>query len=785
MFPKSDNAALKTLEFDAVLEKVADLSVSAVGRERVENLFLYTDGDLLKKELGRVTEMRDLLRSGDSLPLQVFADLRSSLERVEVEGAFLQPEGFVELHHFLVMVRQTRACFDERPEKYPLLWELVKKTVPLPEMEKEIGRVIDPSGEVKDRASELLSRLRRQISKKGSQVRRRLEEILRSLVSRGHAQEDALVLKEGRLVIPVKEPHRGGLKGIVVDQSASGATVFMEPLEVVELNNDIRYFRIQERQEVERILKELTDRVREKRLEIVLNIEVFGEMDCVMARAKFSVGMDGNAAVVEGDGILEFKNARHPLLLMRENREEVVPLILRMGGELGTLVITGPNAGGKTVALKTVGLLALMHQHGLHVSADEGTSFPLFSRVFADIGDHQSIEQDLSTFSSHIENIKLILEKADSTSLVLLDEIGSSTDPAEGSALAEVILKHLTQKGCLTVATTHMGTLKVFAHEEPGVGNGSMAFDRKTLRPTYRFQMGLPGSSYAFEIGERLGLEREIVEEARCVLGEERGKLDRLIFHLEEELQRTHGLLEEAEIKESRLSGLVKLYQERIERIQKEGEERKRKIVEEAEEVLQEANAAVERVVREIREKGAAKESIREAKEALRAHRKKVAALSREKERAEIQPASPGDWVVWQGHGGVGKVVSEPDRTGRVLVLWNDRRLRVSVDELKPGEAPEEKFASSGLTHYRVDRSISDEIDLRGMTADEAIEEVEGYLGDVVMAGIREVRIIHGKGTGVLRREIGRYLKGHSLVKSHRTGSWGEGDTGVTIVELK
>ena len=785
MVGKNNHTVFRTLEFDTILERVSGLTVSVLGRERVLRLSPLTEADVLEKELGRVTEMRDLMAYDDPFPLHGFEDLRPYLETALVVGAFLQPREILEIKRFLTMIRQAKAYFVGKEEKYPLLDRIGGKIASLPELEKAIDRVVDPSAEVKDRASDTLWRLRKELGRLTSQVRKRLEAILRSMVSQGYAQEDTLVLREGRLVVPVKEPHRNQLRGVVVDQSSSGATLFVEPVEVLELNNDIRRIKIQERQEVERILKALTDRVRENAPEIEVNLRVAGELDCLSARARLAVEMDAKPAQISEDDVLDLKDARHPLLLMREGGTEVVPLSLRLGGAVKTLVITGPNAGGKTVALKTVGLLSLMHQSGLPVPAEEGTMFPVFSAVFADIGDQQSIEQDLSTFSSHVGNIKKILESTDAKSLVLLDEIGSATDPAEGGALATVVLRNLTRRGCLTVATTHIGSLKIFAHEEPGVENGSMAFDHETLRPTYRFRMGIPGSSYAFEIAGRLGVSKKIVGAARKLVGEEGGSLDRLILRLEEEMQRTHSLLEEAEIKESKLAGLVKLYEEKIDRLHEESEARKQEILEEAEEVLRQANAAVERVVREIRERQAERETVRAVKETIKTQRKRIKDLSQPKARPDVQPLHPGDWVVWQGHGGRGEVISEPDKTGRVLVQWNGVKVKIPVQELEPVAGSEHRKSPRGATNYRVEREVGDEIDIRGMTVEEAVEVVDRYLGDVAMTGFAQIRVIHGKGTGVLRREIGKYLKKHPLVKDQRLGSWNEGDTGVTIVELK
>jgi len=782
---KLNNNSSRILEFHTILAKVSEFTVSVMGKEQIDSLHSLTDGECLKRELGQVSEMKNLLEYDDPFPLDEFADLRPFLKRAEIIGSFLQPEEFIVLNRFLIISSDIFKYFSERPDKYDLLRKMALKISPQPLLEKSIARVIDSHGQVKDKASDTLSRIRQSMNRTTSRVRRRLETILQSSVSKGVAQQDTLAFREGRLVIPLKESQRGRLKGVVVDQSASGATLFIEPLEVLEMNNEIRRLKVQERQEIEKILKSLTDMVRENRSDIQDNLEILGQLDGYAARAKFSIQIEGNPAQISEDTSLEIKGGRHPLLLLRTSEEDVIPLTLHLGGETRTLVITGPNAGGKTVALKTVGLLALMHQHGLHIPADETTSFPLFSQIFADIGDQQSIEQDLSTFSSHIGNIKTILENADGISLILLDEIGSATDPAEGAALAEVILKNLTRRGCLSIATTHMGTLKVFAHEEPGVENSSMAFDQKTLKPTYRFQMGIPGSSYAFEIAERLGLSSKMVTEAKDLAGKERGKLDRLILHLEENLQRTQGLLKESEIKESQLSGLVKLYRNKIDDLQKSSDEKKQKIIREAEEVLQEANTVIERVVREIRESQAGRDSIRMAKDILKTQRKKIEALSGKKEKTDDRFFQQGDWVKWEGHKGKGEVVSKPDKSGRVLVQWDGVKLRIPVQELTSTQESKKKPSSGRLTIYSTDRQVNNEIDLRGLTVEEAIETVERYISDAILTGLTQVGIIHGKGTGVLRREVGNYLKNHRLVKSQRLGNWNEGDTGITIVELK
>ena len=785
MSSKSNEAVFSTLEFNTVIDSLSELTVSPIGKEIIERLTFFTDASGLRKELALVTECRDLERFDEPFPLHRFQDLRPQLRRAEAVGAFLQPEEFLSLHQFLTMMRKIKAYLQDRSEKIPQLHKMAKGILPKTELTRAIDGVIDPSGRVKDRASDTLQKLRRQLTKLTSQARGRLETILRTMVANGFAQEDALVLRDGRLVIPMKETHRARLKGLVVDESSSGATLFVEPMEVLELNGEIRHISARERQEVERILRKLTDRVREHLPEIKSMQRIAGKLDALMARAHFSLQLDGNPADIDDHGTIELKSARHPLLVLRENKKDIVPLSMRIGDEKRTLIITGPNAGGKTVALKTVGLLALMHQHGLHIPAQEGSALPLFSRIFADIGDRQSIEEDLSTFSSHIESIIRILDRADGECLVLLDEIGSATDPAEGAALAEVILSELTDRRCMTIATTHMGALKVFAQEAEGIVNGSMAFDQETLTPTYRFQLGIPGSSYAFEIAGRLGLPEKFVRDAEVRIGEDRSKIDRLILHLENELQRTHALLEEAEIKETRLSGLVALYKDRIDAIQKEADSRREKIVHDAEDLLREANTTIEQLVKEIKEKQADRESIKSAKAKLTALKEKVEQLPRKEEEHEKLDLQEGDWVVWKGHSGRGRIVSGVDSHGRVFVQWNGVKLRIPLKELALAASPPKQAVQAGAARIRLETRTTDEIDLRGLTAEEAIQAAEKYLTEARMAGFKTIKIIHGKGTGVLRREISKHVKGHPLVKNQRLGSYYEGDTGVTIVELK
>jgi len=773
-----------SLEFEPILNRIAEFALSPAGRGRILTLPFQTDPVSLCAEIGRVSQMKDLLEFGDALPVEAFEDFHPLFRQSEVPGFAVRPDRALRLGRFLSMIRRIHHYFSQRTGKYPLIEKIARDLIPLEPLEKDIDRVVDEAGLIRDTASPELNRIRREIETKTAHARKRLLEILGDMAAKGYAQEDRPTVREGRLVIPMKQNQSGKLKGLVLDQSASGSTVFIEPFAVAEINNMIRRLTLAENRETERILRVLTDRIREHLDALRADLEAAAMIDGLQARARHALEIDAHPVQISENGALHLIDVRHPLLLARMPGDRVTPLTLKMDPGLNTIVVTGPNAGGKTVALKAIGLMAVMFQHGLLIPARPESALPLFSKVFADIGDRQSIAQDLSTFSSHIANLRRIVDEADDGSLVLLDEIGSATDPDEGAALAMAVLNTLTERGARTLATTHIGALKIFAHETPGVENGSMIFDQETLRPTYRFHLGIPGSSYAFEIAERLGLDPSVIRDARTRIGDDRGRLDKLVIDLEQDLEKTRTRLYETEIKESRLAGLITLYQEQLDHLKNESEERKQEMLAEAEEILREANAAAEKMIREIRESQAAREVIQKSKEILAVQKRRIGRHRRSPpdERGKIHK---GDWVLWKEAGGRAEVTAGPDGKGRVQILLNNMRLEVPVAELSLLERPKEaRKSSSAEAHYVVNSAPSSEIDLRGHTVEEALFRLDRYLGDTAITGLSRVRIIHGKGTGALRREIGLFLKRHPLVKSQRTGDWDEGDTGVTIVEM-
>lgn len=786
MQPKTFTSDMLSLEFDRILQAVADRTLSPGGKEAVLGLSFLTDPDRLHTELSRVTEFKALLEFGDPFPLERFPDFGPVIERAGVEGSALETADFEAIRRFIVMNGKWVRYFEERKETFPLLFEIASKCMSMEDLERFISRVLDESGEIRNDASDVLKRIRRAIQTQTVKIRSKLDALLRQMTDKGYAQDNQLVLREGRLAIPMKQNQASHLKGLVLDQSASGATVFIEPFAVADLNNALRRLKLDEKKEMHRLLAALTDAFRGRLDAFGLNLKQTVRIDALHARARFAVDTRSHRARSAVQREIVLNRARHPLLLQKLDRGQVVPLNLRMDPSVRTLVLSGPNAGGKTVAAKTVGLMVLMHQHGLLIPADEDSALPVFSSVYADIGDKQSIEQDLSTFSSHVSNIKRILDRADSGSLVIMDEIGSSTDPAEGVALAVAVLRRLLDTGAVTVVTTHLGELKVFAHDEPGVENGSMLFDQTTLSPTYRFQMGLPGSSYAFEIAERLGVEPDVIRQARARIGEDRNRLDRLVLNLEKELEKTRSRLHEVEIQESRLSGLVELYQDKIDRIKQDSEKRRSAILAEAEDILRQANATAEQVIRQIREEKASRTAIRAGQKAVRSQQEKIRKLRPSAaEAGRPVPLKPGDRVRWTLTGAKGDVLGDPDKSGRVRIQSQGMKLKVPAAELEILKGPPSKETASGAASYTSPAEVSGEIDLRGLAAEEAVQQTDRFIGEAAVAGLTSLRIIHGKGTGVLRREVGRFLDRHPLVKSRRQGRYNEGDAGVTVIEIR
>lgn len=787
----------KSLEFVRIMDFLAEYSLSELGREQIHAIYPLANAEAVQQALAEVSDFRELIDFDQAFPTDGIADIRSLIEKAKISGSILTVVEFEPVQRFLGALRSVQHYFSTRSEKYLHLWPYAAQLVPMPAIEKQIDRCIDfASMEVKESASDQLQAIRRAIRSAEQRLRKAVENIARQLNARGFLQDNLISMREGRFVLMVKEEHKRHVPGLVHDQSASGASFFIEPFETIEMNNQIRELQIQEKKEINRILGHLTGMIHERVDELEHSLHAIAKLEFIYAKAMLSRAISGNQPLLSQENSLRILHGRHPLLvLLHGQKETVVPLTLELNENRRTLVITGPNAGGKTVALKTVGLLVLMTLCGLHIPASPDSSIPLVEQIFVDIGDLQSIENDLSTFSSHLENIRAIYEQANSNSLVLIDEIGSGTDPEEGAALAMALLEFLTRMGALSIVTTHQGVLKVFAQQHPGVENGSMEFDAEGLTPTYRFRMGIPGSSYAFEIAHRLGLNPSLTDRARDLLGSQKNNLEQLLAELEHKTQQYEGLIQKNAARESELQLLVQQYQDRVQEIEREEKRLKRRAVEESEDILRQANAAIELAVKEIREKNAATEAIRTARSLLKEQTEQIEKFRQEvglePEPVEEIPDTgaklqPGDPVRWHKYGTTGIVLSEPDSGNKVLFQSGDIKIRVAVNELVRVSAKPKKWqANVTVTRNHEKPTVTDELDLRGLQAEEALRAVDDYLEEALLLGFQQVRLIHGKGTGALRKAVTRFLKSHPRVRAFRLGRWTEGDTGVTMVQIK
>jgi len=787
-----DERNLKRLEFDRVKGKLAEFAASNLGRELIAELVPYNNRDEILIALVEVTEGRELLRLDPTARLDGWNDVRSQARRCE-RGAQLDSEELWHVLQTLTACRQIKHFFNERQDRYTRLNEIAFGLGSFKELEKKIAASIAPGGEVLDRASERLFSIRRRLAAAQQRIKDRLNEIIRSTSYQKYLQDSIVTMREGRYVVPVKQEYRSYMPGIVHDQSASGATVFIEPMPVVEANNEVRGLMAEEKQEITRILTELSTAVGGQAEELLYALENLGRLDFIMAKARYSESLGAWAPHIVSDAKLNIRQGRHPLLPVK-----AVPISIQLGETFDMLVITGPNTGGKTVSLKTVGLLVLMAHSGLHVPADDGTVIGMFDRVFADIGDEQSIEQSLSTFSSHTTNIVKILSEAAHRSLVLLDELGAGTDPTEGSALARAILDQLRRQGAKVVATTHYGELKSYAFANERVENASVEFNIQTLQPTYRLLIGRPGRSNAFEIALRLGLAESVVQQARGFLTEEQVQVADLMRELEK--SRLQAEQEQAEAEKIRQE--AEMYREQFmsqaENIRKRKDEIFSRAVAESREMVKKARLEADQLVEELRT--AIKEQT--------SHNREQSIISARNRLKQLQSSldtkvsddvpeygseivtgvKPGDEVFIPKYGQRGVVLEAPGHDDQVQVQVGMIRMTIACQELRRATAKgiiRTQRTGVGQLVQQKARDISSRLDMRGMRVDEGLAEVEKYLDDACVAGLPMVQLVHGKGTGALRAAVQNLLKEHRRVKTYRLGEQGEGGSGVTVVELK
>lgn len=795
-----EKKALHILEFDKILNKMAEYTGNDAVKQRILDLMPATDlgeAEAMQQQTSEAVKL--ILRYGEPQNMTV-PHVVPSLRRCAM-GAVLSPKELLDIARVLSIARAVKRYLGSADaEEFPVLGALEQSLTAVKQLEEQLYMCILSEEEIADGASGELASIRRKMRNMQGKIKDMLDAMIRSSRYQKYLQDPIVTMRGDRYVIPVRAEYRAEVPGVVHDTSSSGATLFVEPMSVVNANNEIRDLRAKEQAEIERILAALSAEVSEYQGEIEADYETLCELDFIFCKGKLSADMGASEPVLNDKGRIYLKKARHPLIA----RRSVVANDIYLGGDFDTLVITGPNTGGKTVTLKTLGLFCLMAAAGLHIPANDNSSVAVFDSIWADIGDEQSIEQSLSTFSSHMKNIVNIVNKAGKNSLVLFDELGAGTDPVEGAALAVSVLEFLRLAGANTAATTHYSELKLYALSTPGVCNASCEFDVKTLQPTYKLLIGVPGKSNAFAISQRLGLDERIIERARSLMSEDNVRFEDLITDLHE----SKRVAEDEAKKAQRLRQEADALKEKIEEQKQTLEQRRQKLLDEArreaKRIILDAKDESAKVIKELNElkKNVQNENvgktIEEARAKLRAKESGIDESFSGVIRPKAQQNAPksvkvGDVVEIVSLGQSGEVLKPQDADGNVLVQAGAMKIKVKLADLRlvpkakkeQSQKGKKKDARSFVGYVSKKADVKTEIDLRGMTLEEALLDADRFLDDAYMAGLNQVSIIHGKGTGVLRAGIADMLRRHRLVKSFRLGRYGEGETGVTIVELK
>ena len=743
--------------------------------------------------ISETTEAQTVIIKKGMVPLGQIYDISGSLSFARKGGSLNMKQLLQVLYNLKVASNVITFLKSDLPE-LPIIDSIREVLVTFPRLAENIDRCILSEDEMADNASSELKNIRRSITRQNDAIKNRINNILNSADNRTYLQDSIVTIRDGRYVIPVKAEHRGRFQGIIHDQSSTGATLFIEPQVIVNMNNELRELELAEKVEVERILLELSSAVAEHFHEIMNNQKLLIDLDVIFAKGKLSMLMGGEAPEIAEDGMLHLKSARHPLI----DKKKVIPIDVKLGDDYKTLVVTGPNTGGKTVTLKTVGLLVLMAQSGLHIPAAMTSRIPVFERVFADIGDEQSIEQSLSTFSSHMKNIVYILGEVNNNSLVLLDELGAGTDPTEGAALAISILENLKNWGACTIATTHYNELKKYALSTDGVENGSMEFNINTLSPTYRLMTGIPGKSNAFEISRKLGLSEELINRASELLERKDIEFEDVIQSIEKDKKRAEEERDEAIM----LNISMKKQKEELEKQAVHIKEQERDIIqkakEEARSIIKEAKDTAGDVSKELRRLskidslGERNRRFDETKKRLKEAEDKFA--ERMVRRVNQSPVNVdklkvGDKVRVLTLDQAGEILSLPDSKGDLVVKIGIMKVNINVDDLMflENDIKKEDKAKGryGSLYKSKAQSISVSVNVQGENLDDAVMDVDKYLDDAFMAGLKEVTVIHGRGEGILKEGLRKLFRRHKHVASYRKGGYNEGGDGVTIVTLK
>ncbi len=776
------------LGFDQIRQRITQHCVGDLGRSHVAAICFLTSPSHIRKSLFQNLEARQLLDQGQDLPVHSYDDPAAWFDTAAIEGNFLESGDFLRIRNALENIHAAQSFLEKNKEACPTLHKLTEGLGTGKRLRDAIRRTIDEEGTVADNASVALGKIRRRLREEEQKIRRIAEHIMRKVLEQGWtAPGSNPTIRDGRLVIPVLAEHKRKIKGYVIDESATGQTVYLEPGEVMEANNDLRDLELEERKEIVRILRELTSFIREDLPEISRAYEFLGLLDFNKAKARFSQELSSALPVIDDTPALRWKTARHPLLFFAlKGKRQLVPLDISLPGDMRFLLVSGPNAGGKSVCLKTVGIIQYMFQCGLLVPVREDSVMGIFSNIFLDIGDQQSIENDLSTYSSHLKNMNFFLRQSDQSTLVLMDELGAGTDPNFGGGIAEAVLQELVSKKIWGLATTHYYNLKVFASNFPGMRNGAMLFDTEHLSPLFKLEIGKPGSSFALEIARKTGLSDATLEAAEVIIGKELTGLETLMKAVADEKQRLDAKGEEINQREQKLSSTLAHYDELVRRLESQKKEIINNAKAEASILLKETNREIEKTIRHIRENKAEKQETRKVRQGLKDLEKKVKPVS----ALPAKPAGPlkeQDKVRMIGGEVTGTILSIKGKTA--IVQFGELRSTVKTDKLvRSDEAVSHKTAkpaTRGIELHRRQSDFSPVLDVRGKRVEELLPLLERFMDDAVLLNQSEVKILHGKGEGVLRKVVRDYVKKLRGVESVRDEHADRGGEGVTIVILK
>lgn len=780
---------LKVLEFDTVADRLSQYAVSDKGKEILKQLKPKTEKQHIQHLLNETDEAVRMLLGNGTPPLEGFFDIQPIIRRAQIK-ALLNLRELLQISVTLRVVRQIKSYAKEVKdiENYGILNEIFETLDSLISLENEISRCVISEDEIADGASEVLFSLRKQIKRKNENIRDRLNNMISSPGIQKYLQEALITIRQGRFVLPVKQEYRQNVPGIIHDQSSSGATLFIEPIAIVELNNDLKKLKLQEDEEIERILISFTEDVHLYCDILKTNLDTLIKLDVIFAKGHYSLHINGKIPVISHGGI-NVKKARHPLI----DPKKVVASDIIIGEEFDTLVITGPNTGGKTVTLKTAGLMCLMMQSGLFIPANDGSTLGIYKNIAADIGDEQSIEQSLSTFSSHMSNIVEITKNLQEDTLVLLDELGAGTDPTEGAALAMAILDYFRSNKIHCIVTTHYSELKQYALTQDKVENASVEFNVETLSPTYRLRIGLPGKSNAFEISNKLGLNSDIIENSKKYLSQENIRFEDVLHDIEKRRIETETNFRESHKKQEEIAKLLS----QLELEKKQLDSIKQEIIEDSQvkalEIIESANEEAQSIIKEMQRikteaKTNAVKELESHKRNLKEQEKKYKSSSHKNidDNIKQKPFKPGDSVLILSLNQKGYILEKPhDKTA--LVQVGILKTKISLKDLRHIEEQmnKETHSYSRKSINEKSRSVTNKIDVRGQTSEEMIMDVEKFIDDAYLANLHEVTIVHGKGTGVLRESLKKMLKKNPHVSDFRIGEFNEGGTGATIVTIK